>query len=285
MKRIRQGWNTLRRNSRSGVSLIVALCAVAVLIGLSLSIVYSSSMLLARANRKIGRERCYQLAQSFAEVLDDELRAYDTERSDIGADEDRVANPDDSTFYTYANSVLENFPVYDPDNPDETTFRYTTGTTDGEYGKVTVTLRSIDTKDAENPANEQYEFAYENRSTETVKIESRTFLHYQLSVGVTVELGADSYTYTTQYNREDGYEPVYTWQSETGSAFQVYWQRERGEFSRDNDGSDIVYPGTVGEDENAHQEIVTIAYRYNPDKMTYKKYTPVQNVDGGDSDG
>ena len=61
MKRIRQGWNTLRRSRRSGVSLIVALCAVAVLIGLSLSIVYSSSMLLSRANRKIGRERCYQL--------------------------------------------------------------------------------------------------------------------------------------------------------------------------------------------------------------------------------
>lgn len=32
MKRIRQGWNTLRRSRRSGVSLIVALCAVAVLI-------------------------------------------------------------------------------------------------------------------------------------------------------------------------------------------------------------------------------------------------------------
>ena len=74
MKRIRQGWNTLRRSRRSGVSLIVALCAVAVLIGLSLSIVYSSSMLLSRANRKIGRERCYQLAQSFAQVLDSELQ-------------------------------------------------------------------------------------------------------------------------------------------------------------------------------------------------------------------
>ena len=54
MKRIRQGWNTLRRSRRSGVSLIVALCAVAVLIGLSLSIVYSSSMLLSRGHRKIG---------------------------------------------------------------------------------------------------------------------------------------------------------------------------------------------------------------------------------------
>lgn len=66
MNRIRQGWDALRRGRRSGVSLVIALCAVAVLIGLSLSIVYSSSMLLSRANRKIGRERCYQLAQNAA---------------------------------------------------------------------------------------------------------------------------------------------------------------------------------------------------------------------------
>lgn len=56
MNRIRQGWDALRRGRRSGVSLVIALCAVAVLIGLSLSIVYSSSMLLSRANRKIGRD-------------------------------------------------------------------------------------------------------------------------------------------------------------------------------------------------------------------------------------
>ena len=39
MNRIRQGWDALRRGRRSGVSLVIALCAVAVLIGLSLSIV------------------------------------------------------------------------------------------------------------------------------------------------------------------------------------------------------------------------------------------------------
>ena len=71
MNRIRQGWDALWRGRRSGVSLVIALCAVAVLIGLSLSIVYSSSMLLSRANRKIGRESCYQLAQSFAQVRAD----------------------------------------------------------------------------------------------------------------------------------------------------------------------------------------------------------------------
>ena len=110
MNRIRQGWDALRRGRRSGVSLVIALCAVAVLIGLSLSIVYSSSMLLSRANRKIGRERCYQLAQSFAQVLDSELTAYNTERRDLGGADDKWPQTTDGsrTFYQYANSVLEN---------------------------------------------------------------------------------------------------------------------------------------------------------------------------------
>lgn len=52
IQRIRKGWRTLRENKRAGVSLIVALCAVALIIGLALSLTYSSSLLLARANRK-----------------------------------------------------------------------------------------------------------------------------------------------------------------------------------------------------------------------------------------
>ena len=79
IQRIRKGWRTLRENKRAGVSLIVALCAVALIIGLALSLTYSSSLLLARANRKVGRERCYQLAKSFSEVLDGELRRYTTD--------------------------------------------------------------------------------------------------------------------------------------------------------------------------------------------------------------
>ena len=34
IQRIRKGWRTLRENKRAGVSLIVALCAVALIIGL-----------------------------------------------------------------------------------------------------------------------------------------------------------------------------------------------------------------------------------------------------------
>lgn len=142
MNRIRQGWDALRRGRRSGVSLVIALCAVAVLIGLSLSIVYSSSMLLSRANRKIGRERCYQLAQSFAQVLDSELTAYNTERTDLGGADDKWPQTADGsrTFYQYANSVLENLDAYDADDPEHTTYYYSAGSEDDDYGKVTVML-------------------------------------------------------------------------------------------------------------------------------------------------
>ena len=280
MKRIRQGWNTLHRHSRSGVSLIVALCAVAVLIGLSLSIVYSSSMLLSRANRKIGRERCYQLAQSFAQVLDGELRAYTTDRTDLGAAADKIG-PSDS-FYRFANTVLETYGEYDPDDPTITTYYYTTGNVDGDYGQITVALRKENTSQ-EDPAERTGNVTYDKRVDETREIEHTTFLRYQLSVSVTAALGADSYTYTTQYYRKDSFEPIYTWDGEQSTQpFQVYWPNDgRNLFTRSKNGTDYVEPQRIGEGENAHDEIFTISYQYSPNKTTYKQYEPIYGPSGG----
>ena len=169
MNRIRQGRDALRRGRRSGVSLVIALCAVAVLIGLSLSIVYSSSMLLSRANRKIGRERCYQLAQSFAQVLDSELTAYNTERRDLGGADDKWPQTADGsrTFYQYANSVLENLDAYDADDPEHTTYYYSAGDEDDDYGKVTVMLRKQNTDSEQNPADRTGRFPYAEKDRQT----------------------------------------------------------------------------------------------------------------------
>ena len=192
MNRIRQGGDALRRGRRSGVSLVIALCAVAVLIGLSLSIVYSSSMLLSRANRKIGRERCYQLAQSFAQVLDSELTAYNTERTDLGGADDKWPQTADGsrTFYQYANSVLENLDAYDADDPEHTTYYYSAGDEDDDYGKVTVMLRKQNTDSEQNPADRTGRFPYAEKDRQTAEIAAQTFIRYQLSVSVRVEKGA-----------------------------------------------------------------------------------------------
>ena len=180
MNRIRQGWDALRRGRRSGVSLVIALCAVAVLIGLSLSIVYSSSMLLSRANRKIGRERCYQLAQSFAQVLDSELTAYNTERTDLGGADDKWPQTADGsrTFYQYANSVLENLDAYDADDPEHTTYYYSAGSEDDDYGKVTVMLRKQNTDSEQNPADRTGRFPYAEKDQRTAEIAAQTFIRY-----------------------------------------------------------------------------------------------------------
>ena len=244
MNRIRQGWDALRRGRRSGVSLVIALCAVAVLIGLSLSIVYSSSMLLSRANRKIGRERCYQLAQSFAQVLDSELTAYNTERTDLGGADDKWPQTTDgtATFYQYANSVLENLDAYDADDPEHTTYYYSAGDEDDDYGKVTVMLRKQNTDSEQNPADRTGSFSYTEKDRQTAEISAQTFIRYQLSVSVRVEKGADSFTYTTEYYRRDGFQPIYTWEGEGESITPVYWVSPY--FSRSHSIADRLEPKT-----------------------------------------
>ena len=265
MMRIRQGWNTLRRDSRSGVSLIVALCAVAVLIGLSLSIVYSSSMLLSRANRKIGRERSYQLAQSFSEVLQSELLAYDTDSDALNG-----------TFYHFVNGILDDagIPEYDPDD-EYTTYYYTTDEVE-DYGKLTVALRK--TKNADTP--EQGTFSYADRMTETEKIEKQTYRHYDLSVCVTDKDGADRFDYTTQYKRLDTYEPIYIWNGENEPNVRVYWVN--GEFCRSSNGADVLKPAC--DEETGREEVVTIHYSYDEDHITHKIYEPNPKVEGGTAD-
>ena len=183
MKRIRQGWNTLRRSRRSGVSLIVALCAVAVLIGLSLSIVYSSSMLLSRANRKIGRERCYQLAQSFAQVLDSELQEYKTIKPEL----DTNFAPE-GCFYREVNNILAEdtgLGIYDPDRSDETTACYNAGSTEDNYGRITILLRDV--TDVQDPITGDT-FAYDARNEGTEKAEQTTFNRHQVWVGVKADV-------------------------------------------------------------------------------------------------
>ncbi len=282
MKRIRQGWNTLRRNKRSGVSLIVALCAVAVLIGLSLSIVYSSSMLLSRANRKIGRERCYQLAQSFAQVLDSELQRYKTPDSRL--DPTNYAPAD--SFYCEVNSIIyekidgeESGSKYDPDKPEETTAYYSAGSTDDDYGKITVLLRDV-TYDSKDPEGKTFD--YDERYKETEIAENQTFNRHQVSVGVKVEKGADSYTYTTEYRRMDTFEPDYVWQGEDGVPFKVYWVNDH--FSQSSDGAVVLEPRIIGEGENAHIEDVKISYTYGA-KPKLSRYEPTYKPATQQSEG
>ena len=91
-----------------------------------------------------------------------------------------------------------------------------------------------------------------------------------------MEKGADSFTYTTEYYRRDGFQPIYIWEGESGSITPVYWVSPY--FSQSHSIADLLEPET---DENGQTEEVFISYRYDPGYTTYKKYEPVNKPAGG----
>lgn len=275
IQRIRKGWRTLRENKRAGVSLIVALCAVALIIGLALSLTYSSSLLLARANRKVGRERCYQLAKSFSAVLDDELTRYKTDYLPYAG---QSTYAPDGTFYRYANRVLDDdrYINYDPDDPDSI-FRYaTSGDKSDPYGRISVKLRKESTEAAQQPSDGMHELEKDDASW-AAALEAQTFIVYLFQVDVEDEQGSDSYTWSTEYYRSDSYQLEYEWcENGADSGLTVYYYD--GSFYRDLNHSQKM--------ERSSEDVsVTIRYHYNTDKITQKIYEPTYRKEGGTDNG
>lgn len=283
MQRIRRAFLALRENREKGVSLIVALCAVAVLLGLSLSLVYSASLPMARANRKIDRERCYQLAQSFANVLDGELRAYTTENASLSQKSGYCG--DTGTFYHYANNVLENtdYAEFDQDDPLHTTFYLITKEDAEGYGHEVIGLR----KEVENEQPTEGNFPHKESATRTTEVEHATFLQYRLTVLVQASLHNDSYTYSTEYDRKDSFAPIYTWNGEgEDKDIRVFWNGSH--WYTDASHTALKVPKvTQNEDGTETTEDVTIHYTYDKSNITYKIYQPTDqnNNSGGGTNG
>ena len=122
-KNIRTNENGWMRKikSRTGSSLIMVVCVSAFLVAFALAMVYTGSMLMARANRRLEQERCYQLASSFAQVLDGELARYS------GQDLETLTDTDyNNSFYRFSCKFLEDplYQEYSPEHPELTTYYY-----------------------------------------------------------------------------------------------------------------------------------------------------------------
>ncbi len=314
MERIRRGLAALRQNPRGGVSMIVAACAGVLLLGLTSSLLYAASLPLARANRKIGRERCSQLSDSFAQVLDGELRRYVTEEAAMPLEGDELRAPEDSgRFYNYVNRVLEDslYGEYDPTDPDSGFFYQTLGGGDvtADYGELTVRLKKTDLKEnfeniikRQQPPYDSYaSFRYAERDAGTDTAEQEQFIRYQFTVDVTARLDDDSSHTSTEYYRKDSFQPVYTWRtageipawvSDGDTGFQVYWNGTN--FYRDSSFTAIMEPRhderyETTEDPVTHETVTTLAEVWDEEaeisynyygadgKMitTYKRYIPV----------
>ena len=162
--------------------------------------------------------------------------------------------------------------IYDPDRSDETTACYNAGSTEDNYGRITILLRDV--TDVQDPITGDT-FAYDARDEGTEKAEQTTFNRHQVWVGVKAEKGADSYMYTTEYRRKDSFQPIYTWKGEDGVSgqFPVYWVN--GRFCRSANGEEPVEPKDIGEGKDARTEHVEISYTYDINNPTYSRYEPI----------
>ena len=199
MRRLKTGVAQLRENSDRGVALIVALCASVLIIGLSMGLVHSASLVLSTANQKLVQERSYQLAQSMSQTLEAELLSGSGE------------------FFIYANGFIEKpkYKTYDPDKAAETTYYLEAAGTNPDYGDFMLHLRK-EKVHGDSPTSYHGDFPYDVGDTvkqQVAEIKNRTFIARELHVDVESLSGETGYLYPAAYYRKDSYRPKFIWRS------------------------------------------------------------------------
>ncbi len=148
MKRIPRALRALREGRRRGVALPLALCASALLLSLSLSLIYAAALPMTRAARKITLERCRQLAETFSEAAGAQLVRYNLDDPELPYEPgtDRPAQSGDGGLYAFANEFLEG-QQWRPYAGGDASAVYQfgpAGDAEDDYGALTVWLRKED---------------------------------------------------------------------------------------------------------------------------------------------
>lgn len=185
------------------------------LVAFAAAILYTAGMLTAQSNLRLKQERCSQLAKSAADVLDQELQKYtNKDTTEAGSD----------SFYTFVNKFLDDsqYLDYSEDYPDATKYNFLVSDTDLSdlskadslpegYGNIRIALTkeknasedsdSLKTGEIHTAANNAA-----NYKTEIDRIRNITVRDYNFSVAVTASYEDATYTYTTEYSREEKYD-------------------------------------------------------------------------------
>ena len=268
-----RGLEQLRRNRKSGISMAIVLCVSAFFIAFAAAIVYTAGLLTAQSNQRLAEERCYQLAQSYAGVLEKELFRYSS-KSDESAQ---------NTFYSFANSFLDNgqYREYSDDNPEATSYRFMTEGTNasdpsqtgilaGEgYGNICITLRKeLNTDEAELTGGE-LEVTTGDYTSMIESVKNTTIRKYILVVDVTAYYEDMTYTYSTEYTREETY-PVQF--SHNGKV--IVW---------DTDGKVWKLGTTAGEEYTPDPTNGKIQYTYQTGEASTSRFIENVYTEGGSS--
>lgn len=226
------------RNSRnSGATLPIILCVAAFLLALSLALVYTGGLMIARQQKKVDQERCRQLAVSFAKQIDEQIELNEWQEVD-------ELPTDDKDFRKFLNKFLKG------------------ESTKGSYMKeggsdVTITLHI--SKREKN--NNSYSGTASGKPSDWI---AKAFERYdEIAVEVIAEVRKNSYSYTTKYRRLDNY-PV-TFSVDTGETVFV---------DNDNDEWYILIDGTDENDEpiQTKETQTTVNYSYDKDNPVWIYY-------------
>lgn len=222
MNRLKQ----LKADRNKGISMAVVLCVSAFFLAFAAAILYTAGLLTAQSNKRLEEERCYQLAKSYAAVLEQQLT-----KGNAKSEEDAGQN---RSFYDFANRFLdgEQYVEYDAGNPDATSYHFMTSGTDlsalsqtedlsRSYGNIGITLRKEANAGEGSTMLQEGTIPLDPDGNYTAAIDAirkTTIRKYLLSVDVTAYYEDVSYTYTTEFAREETYEVSF---SHNGN--EIYW--------------------------------------------------------------
>ena len=245
--------NKLRRilQKQDGIAILLVLCLGALFVALAAALGYAASVLTANANSQLREQQAYQLAVSFSDVLEQELKNKDSEFAKFIND-------------TYMYSVAYGTNIYTQESGKTVVDGSTADTNAANADDLTLTLqrrpgteadyltagRSIPYSDAEDLATALSEM---KSSTHTVK-------DLELDITVKAEKDGVSYAYTVNYVRSAHYEVSY-YTLNTDDTTHYTWDAEDKTFRA---GST-----TVGVDD---RPTVTLHYNTTP-KPTNITYT------------
>lgn len=260
-----KGWQQLKANKKNGISMAIVLCVSAFFVAFAGAILYTTGLLTAQSNLRLKEERCYQLAKSYAKVLDEALTTPDKKVSQKGLD-----------FYAFANNFIED-PLYAFDSGEgessATKYNFFVAGTELEdlykspieegYGNLRIALTKEQA--GENMDNLQSgEIAVDptgNYEAEINRLQNIVVRQYILTVEVTAYYEDVTYTYQTEYTREEKYDLRFT-----HNGNNILWvssgNNGLGSWKLNNtEGQDYEFEG---------QE--KIKYEYQTDSVTYCKF-------------
>ena len=194
--------NKLRRilQKQDGIAILLVLCLGALFVALAAALGYAASVLTANANSQLREQQAYQLAVSFSDVLEKELK---DETSDFA----KFINE------TYMNSVAYGTNIYTQESGKTVMNGSAAGTNAAGADKLTLTLQRRPGAEADyltagipipySDADDLAETLSDKQSPEyTVK-------DLELDITVKAEKDGVSYAYTVNYVRSAHYNVLY----------------------------------------------------------------------------